>query len=342
MKIVLITPARPSSRSGNATTTVRWTRILRELGHDVQVVDRYDGAAADLMIALHAWRSADGIRDFRARFPDRPLIVALSGTDIYEYIDRDPAPTLHSLACADRLVALQELARRRVPPRFRRKVRIIYQSAPLVRPSGSRTSRNFDVAVIGHLRDVKDPFRAAKAARLLPAASRIRIVHLGAAETPRWAAMAKAEMKRNRRYVWRGDRPRGEVRRLLGRARAMVLSSRSEGGANVISEAVAAGLPVLASRIDGSVGLLGRDYPGYFPVGDTAALAQLLRRLETNPAFVARLRRAIARRAHLFRPAREKAAWQALIRELAPKSRPPRAADGARQARKAERGTVAP
>jgi glycosyltransferase involved in cell wall biosynthesis len=129
-------------------------------------------------------------------------------------------------------------------------------------------------------------------------------------------------MKRNPRYLWRGDRPRAQVRRLLGRAQAMVLSSLSEGGANVISEAVAAGLPVLSSRIDGSVGLLGRGYPGYFPVGDTAALARLLRRLETNPNFLARLRRAIARRAHLFRPAREKAAWQALIREIAPKSRP--------------------
>src|SRR5262249_44942680 len=154
MKIVLITPARPSSRSGNATTTVRWTRILRELGHDVHVADRYDGSAADLMIALHAWRSADGIRDFRERFPDRPLVVALSGTDIYEYIDRDPTRTLHSLACADRLVALQELARRRVPTRFRPKVRVIYQSAPPMRPSGP--TRSFDVAVIGHLRDVKD------------------------------------------------------------------------------------------------------------------------------------------------------------------------------------------
>ena len=134
------------------------------------------------------------------------------------------------------------------------------------------------MAVIGHLRDVKDPFRAAEAARRLPARSRIRIVHLGAAETPQWTARAQAEMKANPRYVWRGDRPRAEVRRLLGRARAMVLSSLSEGGANVISEAVAAGVPVLASRIDGSVGLLGRDYPGYFPVGDTAALARLLHR----------------------------------------------------------------
>src|SRR6186713_3339739 len=147
MRIIIITPARSSSRSGNGTTTVRWTRILRELGHDVQVADRYNGTAADLMIALHAWRSADSIRNFRERYPDQPLIVALSGTDVYDYIDRDPAPTLHSLACADRLIALQELARRRVPARFRRKVRVVHQSAPPL-PRARGTARRFDVAVI--------------------------------------------------------------------------------------------------------------------------------------------------------------------------------------------------
>ena len=241
------------------------------------------------MIALHAWRSADSIQDFRERYPERPLIVALSGTDIYDYIDRDPAPTLRSLACADRLVALQELARRRVPARFRAKVRVVYQSAPPPAASGSAGDAQLRRGGDRASARVKDPFRAAKAARGLPATSRIRIVHLGAAETPQWAAMAKAEMKGNPRYVWRGDRPRADVRRLLGRARAMVLSSLSEGGANVMSEAVAAGVPVLASRIDGSVGLLGRDYPGYFPVGDTAALARLLRRIETSPEFLARL-----------------------------------------------------
>jgi len=272
------------------------------------------------MIALHAWRTADSIREFRERYPRRPLIVALSGTDINEYIDRDPAPTLHSLACADRLVALQGLARRRVPMKFRGKVRVVYQSARPLHPSRAATSRSFDVAVIGHLRHVKDPLRAAKASRRLPASSHIRIVHLGAAETPRWAALAEAEMKINPRYVWRGDRPQADVRRLLGRARAIVLSSLSEGGANVISEAVAAGVPVLATHIDGSVGLLGADYPGYFPVGDTAALAQLLHRLESSPEFLARLQRAITRRAPLFRPEREKAAWKTLIREIMPKA----------------------
>ena len=300
---------------------MRWTRILRELGHRVHVAHRYDGAAADLMIALHAWRSADSIRTFRELYPDRPLIVGLSGTDIYDYIDRDPAPTLRSLACADRLVALQELARRRVPARFRGKVRVVYQSAAPLRRGHLRRTDSFDVAVIGHLREVKDPFRAAKAARRLPATTRIRVVHLGAAETPQWAAMAKAEMEANPRYVWRGDRPRAQVHRLLRRARAMVLSSSSEGGANIISEAVAAGVPVLATRIEGSVGLLGRDYPGYFPVGDTDALARLLNRIETDTAFLKRLQRAIARRAHLFRPALEKAEWKKLIDEITPKSR---------------------
>jgi putative glycosyltransferase (TIGR04348 family) len=316
MRIILITPARSSSRSGNGTTTARWTRILRELGHRVHVANRYDDAAADLMIALHAWRSADSIRNFRALYPDRPLIVALTGTDIYEYIDRDPAPTLRSLASADRLIALQELARRRVPAQFREKVRVVLQSALPLRRTARASSRSFDVAVIGHLREVKDPMRAAEAARRLPADSRIRIVHLGAAETPQWAALAKAAMTANPRYVWRGDRPRAEVRRLLARARAMVLSSLREGGANVISEAVVAGVPVLASRIDGSVGLLGRDYPGYFPVGDTTALARLLHRIETSPEFLMRLSRAIAPCAQLFRPAREKAAWKKLIGEL--------------------------
>lgn len=200
--------------------------------------------------------------------------------------------------------------------RFRSKLRVLHQSAPPLSP-GRKSTRSFDVAVIGHLRPVKDPMRAALAVRRLPASSRMRIVHYGAAENPRWAAAAKAEMARNPRYVWRGDRPRAEVRHLLGRARVMVLSSRSEGGANVISEAVAANVPILASRIDGTVGLLGRDYPGYFPVGDTVALARLLQRVESEPRYLSRLQHAIARRAPLFRPAREKAAWKKLIRELA-------------------------
>jgi putative glycosyltransferase (TIGR04348 family) len=315
MDIVVITPARPASRSGNRTTALRWARILRGLGHRVRVANDYDGRPADLMIALHAWRSAGAISSFRQRHPDRRLIVALSGTDLYEYLGRDSETTLRSLQCADRLVALQDIARQRLPDGFHNKLRVIHQSAvPVARQEAS--NGDFEVAVIAHLREVKDPLRAAAAARRLPARSRIRIVHVGGALTPEWAAKATAEMEANPRYVWHGEVPRADVQRLLGRVQAMVLSSRSEGGANVVSEAVVAGVPVLASRIDGTVGLLGPDYPGYFPVGDTAALAQLLERIEADAGFLAQLKRAVARAGALFRPEREVRAWKELLAEL--------------------------
>lgn len=316
MKIVLITPEGPTSRTGNRVAASRWARILRQLGHCVRVTSDYGGEPADVMVAVHAWRSAAAIERFKAKFPERPVILQLSGTDIYHFIDADPVPTLRSMELADRLVALNDLAWRAVPKRLRARLTVIHQSAaPL--PYPRRPSRDaVVVSVIGHLRDVKDPLRAAEAARLLPADSRVRIEQVGRAYTPEWAGRACTEMATNPRYRWRDDVPAAAVRRLLARSHAMVISSLSEGGANVVSEAAVAGVPVLASRMDGNVGLLGVDYPGYFPVGDTKALARLLRRLEREPRFPATLGKALARRAMLFQPAREIAAWRRLLADL--------------------------
>jgi putative glycosyltransferase (TIGR04348 family) len=316
MNIILVTPQGPSTRTGNAVAALRWARILRQLGHRVTVASDYAGEPADTMVAIHAWRSAEAIARFKTRHPKRPLILQLSGTDIYEYLTEDAQPTLRSMELADRLVALNGLAWRVVPRRFRKKLRVILQSAP--KPAAPRrpSERFIDVCVIGHLREVKDPLRAALAARLLPAASRIRILHIGRAYDRDWAAAAAAEMAANPRYLWRDEVPRAAVQKLLLRSHAMVLSSISEGGANVISEAVSAGVPILATRMDGNVGLLGPDYPGYYRVGKTQALARLLRRIETDRPFVAELRRATARLAPLFAPEREVAAWAGLLAEL--------------------------
>jgi putative glycosyltransferase (TIGR04348 family) len=316
MKIVLITPEGPTSRTGNRVAALRWARILRRLGHRVRVASDYDGRPADLMVAVHAWRSAAAIARFKARYPERPVILQLSGTDIYGTLASDPVPTRRSMDLADRLVALNDLAWRVVPKRLRAKLSVIHQSAARLLQPRRPSRRAVVVSVIGHLRDVKDPLRAAAAARLLPDDSRVRIEQVGRAYTPQWAARAGAEMAANPRYLWRDDVPAAAVRRLLARSHAMVVSSLSEGGANVISEAAVAGVPVLASRMDGNLGLLGADYPGYFPVGDTQALARLLQRLEREPHFVARLGKALARRAPLFRPAREVAAWQRLLAGL--------------------------
>jgi len=320
MKIILITPPGPSTRTGNAVAALRWARILRSLGHGVAIAADYRDGSVDAMVAIHAWRSADAIRRFKNRHPDRPLIVQLSGTDIYHYLNEEPVRTLRSMELADRLVALNSLAWRVVPKRFRKKLRVILQSARKPTAPRQLSRRRIDICVIGHLRDVKDPLRAAEAARLLPPASRVRIVQIGRAYNAEWTAKATAEMAANPRYVWRDDVPRAAVQKLLRQSHAMVLSSLSEGGANVISEALVAGVPVLASRMDGNVGLLGDNYPAYFPVGNTKVLARLLQRIEGDRRFVTTLRRAIARRAPLFRPEREVAAWRRLLAGLSIRS----------------------
>ena len=319
MKIILITPPGPSTRTGNAVAALRWARILRRLGHRVTIAANYEDEFADAMVAIHAWRSAEAIRRFKIRYPQHPLILQLSGTDIYQYIKEDAEPTLRSMELAERLVALNSLAWRVVPNRFRKKLRVIFQSARRSTAPRELSRRHIDLCVIGHLRDVKDPLRAAEAARSLPPASGIRVVQIGRAYSADWAAKATAEMAANPRYLWRDDVPRAAVQNLLRRSHAMILSSISEGGANVISEAIVAGVPILASRMDGNVGLLGADYPAYFPVGDTQALARLMRRIEVDRRFVVTLRRAIARRAPLFRPEREVAAWRELLASLKPR-----------------------
>jgi putative glycosyltransferase (TIGR04348 family) len=317
MKISLITPAKKLSRAGNRTTAVRWAHIFQELGHQVRVAVDYDQQSADVMVALHAWRSAKSLEAFRHRYPDHPLILALTGTDIYRFLASDPETTLRSMDMADILVCLHDQVHQAIPQRFGDKLERIYQSAlPLSWPR-SPSRRHFDICVIGHLRDEKDPLRTALAARDLPASSRIRVIHLGKAHDEEWAERAREEMTRNPRYLWRGEVPGWAVRKEFVKTRLMVLSSIMEGGANVVSEAVVAGVPVIASDIPGSVGLLGEDYPGYYPLRDTAALTALLWQAETDPGFLMQLTQHCADRAPLFSPERERESWRNLLSRFA-------------------------
>ena len=271
-----------------------------------------------MMIAVHAWRSAGSIRRFAEIHPDRPLIVALAGTDIYQFQHSHPAETLQSMEMASALVCLHDLVHRAIPSPFRNKLRVIHQSALPLLSARRPSQRYFEICVVGHLRAEKDSLRTALAARRMPAASRLRVVHLGKAHDDSWAREARAEMEQNPRYLWRDEVPGWQVRRQFARSHAMVISSVMEGGANVVSEAIVAGVPVIASRIDGNVGLLGNDYAGYYPAEDTDALADLLRRAETDPSFLRVLARQCRGRRALFHPARERKAWQTLLRELRP------------------------
>lgn len=315
MHVILITPYPPAARNGNAHTALRWARFLRSAGHRVEVAVTWDGQPADAMIALHARRSYAAIAAFAATHPQRPLTVVLTGTDLYRDIHTDHNAQ-HALQLATRLVVLQTRGLDELDAALQHKTRVIFQSAPALAPRPKR-SRTFDIAVVAHLRDEKDPLRAAYAAELLPADSRIRILHVGAALTSEMAIEAE-HCRANPRWHWLGARPHAETRRLITGCRLLVQSSRMEGGANTIVEAVSAGVPVLASDISGNIGMLGEDYSGYYPLADSAALANLMRRAETEPDFYAELATLCAARAPLFEPRCERAAVQNLIKEFEP------------------------
>ena len=70
------------------------------------------------------------------------------------------------------------------------------------------------------------------------------------------------------------------------------------------------------SRFDGVIGILGDDYPGYFPVGDTGALTKLLHRAEVDRRFYESLCSATRRAASQVDPRVEARCWKQLLTEL--------------------------
>lgn len=314
-RILIASPAAAADNNGNWQTASRWARFLED-HYAVEVCNGWPGDAADgapdLLIALHARRSAASLAAFAEAHPERPRVLALTGTDLYRDIDSAPEARA-SLEQAHALVLLQDAGLARLPAHLRARARVIYQSAPALPPARPQAANGIDICMVGHLRDEKDPLTFMRAAALVKAPG-VRLLHIGGALDPAFEAAARAT--NGPRYRWLGALPHGEARARLASCRAMVIASRMEGGANVIIEAVTSGVPVLASHIDGNVGMLGADYAGYFPVGDAAALAALIDRCASDPAFDALLRRQCAARAPLFAPAAEQAALSDLVDNL--------------------------
>ncbi len=311
--VIIVTPGTREANNGNWRTARRWAGFLAGFAKPI-VQTEWGGEPADAVIALHARRSAASIERLKASRPRTPLALVLSGTDLYRDLPAS-AEARRSLELADRIVALQEDALSHVPREHRGKCEVIYQSATALAKARKPAGR-LDCVAVGHLREEKDPRTLWNALELADPRLPIRVRHIGAALDPALGAMARALAARDSRFRWNGPLPHGLARAAIARAHLLVHPSTMEGGANVIVEAVTAGTPVVASRVSGNVGMLGRSYPGYFEPRDAAGLARLLESLARRPSQLRELRQACDARRAAFSPARERRAIRDLVRRL--------------------------
>jgi len=320
IQVVIVTPALADANNGNWRTAQRWQRFLEPLYRTRLVREWPDReAAADrLMIALHARRSASSIAAWSECRTSPSLALVLTGTDLYRDIHTDTSAQ-RSLELADVLVTLQDRGPLALLPAYRAKTRVIFQSAAQ-RAMLPKTSRHLRALMVGHLREEKSPATLFAVARIIEPAAGILIDHVGGSLDKVLAAEAEATMAACPHYRWLGNRPHEETRRRIQRAHILVHCSRIEGGSHAILEAAACGTPVLASHIDGNIGLLGENYAGYFPWDDARELARLLRECRKEQAspetFRQKLIAQIAARASLFIPSVERAAVRQLVADL--------------------------
>jgi putative glycosyltransferase (TIGR04348 family) len=289
--------------------------MFRALGRPCRIAPAYRGEDVSCLVALHARKSARSVLAYRAAYPQRRIILVLTGTDVYRDIRRS-AIAVRAMNAADVLVTLQAHAICELPARMRPKARSVVQSAPFKRHRRGRRDGTLRICVLGHLRPEKDPMRCAYAVRSLDARLRVRVLHAGGVLAPSYRVAVENEMQRNARYRYCGELTRARALALLASSDLLVQSSRIEGGANTVCEAIACGTPVLASRISGNTGILGDAYPSLYDAGSSRALARLIERALTQPAFYTRLQRACEKLRPLVDPERELRAWRELLSPL--------------------------
>jgi putative glycosyltransferase (TIGR04348 family) len=301
--ICIISPALAAANNGNWQTAKRWQQMLSS-DYQVEIMLQWDGKPYDAMLALHARRSADSIAQWSAKFPDRLIVLALTGTDLYRDIAVDPLAQ-QSLKLAQRLVVLQDMGPKSLPAEFQSKCQVIFQSTPR-RQSVQKTTQKLRALMVGHLRSEKSPETYFAAARALAHRSDIVLDHIGAPLDDELGRQARQLVAEVPTYRYLGEQSHAATRARIARAHVLVHPSRMEGGAHVVMEAVMSGTPVLASRIDGNVGMLGVGYDGYFPVDDAQALAGMLERCKNEPHFLDHLNKQCVLRSPLFEPLAEK------------------------------------
>lgn len=158
-----------------------------------------------------------------------------------------------------------------------------------------------------------------EALALLPPAQRLPLVMLGQdwGERTRLEELARARGVASS-VLWRGHvESDDEFRSIFRWATAFVLPSEWEAFGLVLLEAMAAGVPIVATRVGGVPEVLDEGKAGRLvPYGDPAALAQAIREVVESPTLRGELTAEGARRVERFTWAAAVEKHRALYREL--------------------------
>lgn len=313
MKVCVASPYPLEDLKGNSVTTRRVVELLRAGGHEARASHGWDGRPAEVLISLHAVKGAEAVFQFCRQVPGGGVIILMTGTDLYRDLENGSESGTRALRMADAIVVVQEAAIARLPAEVREKAVVIAASLHPIAKKACPVRPPFAISVVGHPRPVKRPFLTIEAVSRHPEWQAVEVWQIGAALDEDSRRQAEEWVRRDSRYRWFGGLPREEALALCAQSSLTVNSSRLEGGANAVLEAMTMGVPVLASRIEGNAGLLGEQYPGYFEEGRLdQKLAEILEGRIDLDSWVA----AATARLPLFAPEKEKLCWLELLAKL--------------------------
>ena len=313
---VLIHSPYPRQKSqGNAVTALRMKNLLAEGGLSVAIHERGDSPIeAKCLIALNARKSAAEIFAFQERQSASVVVALLTGTDVNHPEMEDPcSDTIKALHQSDVIVSLHGGFSHRIPDELLGKTTVIYPSVRIPDTVRHFPTSEREVVIAGNFRDEKNPNLLIQAVGELVGES---ITFHAYGDGGSYQELLEKTADDYDDFKLHGVQDHEVLLTKMQSASVLLNTSIEEGGANAICEAVAIGLPVVASKIDGNIGMLGQDYAGFFTSGDVGELAKLLRRIFAEKELYELLKQQVSKRAELFSYEREAAEWVALVQKI--------------------------
>jgi glycosyltransferase involved in cell wall biosynthesis len=340
----ILTPFGQKSGMGNWRTASRYAQMLRASGINASIYEpsQIEDACTHsgqrtVAIVLNAARSSEAVTTFVAE--QIPVMLVMTGTDLYGALSPEQSGSERyqraeqALHLARLILVLQAEAgdeiRRRWPKLADRVHCVLQTSAPRkpYAPVMTQHSKTIRFLVAGHIREEKDPrtafigfhraFPDGWATRADGGRVPVRLIHVGSHQDK---MLAQELIRLGAQYpgiLLEGPLSHAQTLRQMTHVHCLIQSSVSEGGALVVSEAVACRLPVIASAIPAHRGQMGADYPGFFKTGDPDDLARVLQQFVSDDVFVARLRESGQALASLLAsPTAEREALARLVRQL--------------------------